>query len=641
MSHWCCACHCNVPFPAPAAQSHAPTLPGCFNRLRLPPNVTLVLRHSVTLQRTLPCTSHPEPRSNATRMLQSPATKCHTGFAPATQRHTATYMQRTIPCTSHPEPRSNATRMLQSTAPATKCHTGAAPATQRHTATYPSLHQPPRATLQRYQDASITCHQMSHWCCACHATSRCNAHATYSLHQPPRPTLQRYQDASIDCACHQMSHWCCATASHCNAPFPAPATQSHAPTLPGCFNHLPPNVTLVLRLPHNVTLQRTCNVPFPAPATQSHAPTLPGCFNRLRLPPNVTLVLRLPHNVTLQRTLPCTSRPEPRSNATRMLQSPATKCRTGAAPATQRHAATHMQRTIPCTSHPEPRSNATRMLQSTAPATKCHTGAAPATQRHTATYPSLHQPPRATLQRYQDASITCHQMSHWCCACHATSRCNAHATYHSLHQPPRATLQRYQDASIDCACHQMSHWCCACHTTSHCNVPFPAPAAQSHAPTLPGCFNHLPPNVTLVLRLPHNVTIQRTKEVSRVQASQFHVYKRANFTCTSEPAPKPVGWFSPLPLVGSPPGFLHAVFWGHGRFSAGQTHAEELKTLKDSHSGMLNAQSAKDQFLGGFFSWLKVWWMFLEGFGVANGTILKDFGGFDARLITANIVECS
>ena len=108
----------------------------------------LVLRHSVTLQRTLPCTSHPEPRSNATRMLQSPATKCHTGFAPATQRHTATYMQRTIPCTSHPEPRSNATRMLQSTAPATKCHTGAAPATQRHNSTYHSLHQPHRSTLQ-------------------------------------------------------------------------------------------------------------------------------------------------------------------------------------------------------------------------------------------------------------------------------------------------------------------------------------------------------------------------------------------------------------------------------------------------------------------------------------------------------------
>ena len=228
-----------------------------FNRLRLPPNVTLVLRlpHNVTLQRTLPCTSHAEPRSNAT-------TKCRTGAAPATQRHAATHMQR-IPCTSHPDPNSNATRMLQSTAPATKCHTGAAPATQRHTATYPSLQQ------------------------------------------PPRPKLQRYQDASIDCACHQMSHWCCATASHCNAPFPAPATQSHAPTLPGCFNHLPPNVTLVLRLPHNVTLQRTI---------------------------------------------------------------------------------------IPCTSHPEPRSNATRMLQSTAPATKCHTGAAPATQRHNSTYHSLHQP---------------------------------------------------------------------------------------------------------------------------------------------------------------------------------------------------------------------------------------------------------
>ena len=218
----------------------------------------------------------------------------------------------------------------------------------------------------------------------------------------------------------------------------------------------------------------------------------------------------LQHNVTLQRTLPCTSHPEPRSNATRMLQSPATKCRTGAAPATQRHAATHMQR-IPCTSHPDPHSNATRMLQSTAPANKCHTGVAP--QRHTATHPSLHQPPRATLQRYQDASITCHQMSHWFCACHTTSHCNVHATYHSLHQPPRATLQRYQDASIDCACHQMSHWCCACHTTSQFNVPFPAPATQIHAAT-------------------GSVTCT-SEPISRVQASQFHVYKRTR--ARSEP----------------------------------------------------------------------------------------------------------
>ena len=326
--------------------------------------------------------------------------------------------------------------------------------------------------------------------------SYCNVPFPAPATQSHAPTLP---GTSIDCACHQMSHWCCAchTTSHCNVPFPAPVTQSHAPTLPGCFNHLPPNVALVLRLPRNVTLQRTCNV-FPAPATQSHTPTLPGCFNRLRLPPNVTLVLR--HNVTLQRTLPCTSHPEPRSNATRMLQSPATKCHTGAAPATQRHTATYMQRTIPCTSHPEPRSNATRMLQSTAPATKCHTGVAP--QRHTATHPSLHQPPRATLQRYLDASITCHQMSHWCCACHTTSHCNVHATYHSLHQPPRATLQRYHN----CACHQMSHWCCACHTTSQCNVPFPAPATQIHAAT-------------------GSVTCT-SEPISRVQASQFHVYKR-------------------------------------------------------------------------------------------------------------------
>ena len=262
-----------------------------------------------------------------------------------------------------------------------------------------------------------------------------------------------------------------------------------------------------------------CNVPFPAPATQSHAPTLPGCFNRLRLPPNVTLVLRLPHNVTLQRTLPCTSHPEPRSNATRMLQSPATKCRTGAAPATQRHAATHMQR-IPCTSHPDPHSNATRMLQSTAPATKCHTAVAP--QRHTATHPSLHQPRRATLQRYQDASITCHQMSHWCCACHTTSHCNVHATYHSLHQPPRATLQRYQDASIDCACSK-------CHTGA-------APATQRHNSTYHS------------LHQPHRSTLQL--EVSRAQASQFHVYKRANFTCTSEPAPAKVRNLTIIVILG-------------------------------------------------------------------------------------------
>ena len=183
---------------------------------------------------------------------------------------------------------------------------------------------------------------MSHWCCACHTTSHCNvpfpAPATQSHaptlpgcfnHLPPNVALvlRLPRNVTLQRTCNvfpapaTQTHTptlpgCFDTApatSHCNAPFPAPATQSHAPTLPGCFNHLPPNVT-VLRLPHNVTLQRTCNVPFPAPATQSHAPTLPGCFNRLRLPPNVTLVLRLPHNVTIQRTIPCTSHTDPRCN---------------------------------------------------------------------------------------------------------------------------------------------------------------------------------------------------------------------------------------------------------------------------------------------------------------------------------------
>ena len=176
-----------------------------------------------------------------------------------------------------------------------------------------------------------------------------------------------------------------------------------------------------------------------------------------------------------------------------------------------------LQRTIPCTSHPEPRSKRYQGLQSTAPATKCHWCCAchttshcnvpfpaPATQSHAPTLPGCfnHLPPKC----HQDASITCHQMSHWFCACHTTSHCNVHATYHSLHQPPRATLQRYQDASIDCACHQMSHWCCACHTTSQFNVPFPAPATQIHAAT-------------------GSVTCT-SEPISRVQASQFHVYKR-------------------------------------------------------------------------------------------------------------------
>ena len=40
------------------------------------------------------------------------------------------------------------------------------------------------------------------------------------------------------------------------------------------------------------------------------------CYNGLRLPPNVTLVLCLPRNVTVQRHIPCTSHQKPRSNTT-------------------------------------------------------------------------------------------------------------------------------------------------------------------------------------------------------------------------------------------------------------------------------------------------------------------------------------
>ena len=109
----------------------------------------------------------------------------------------------------------------------------------------------------------------------------------------------------------------------------------------------------------------------------------------------------------------------------------------------------------------------------------------------------------------------CHQMSHWYCACHATSQCNvtfpAPATKSHAPTLPHITftwrkclkvniyelrkewscLKNGQqsghmlDATMDCACHQMSHWYCACHATSQCNVTFPAPATKSHAPTLP------------------------------------------------------------------------------------------------------------------------------------------------------------
>ena len=134
-------------------------------------------------------------------------------------------------------------------------------------------------------------------------------------------------------------------------------------------------------------------------------------------------------------------------------------------------------------------------------------------------------------------------MSHWCCACHATS----------------------------ITCHHMSHWCCACYARSHCNVPFPAPAnpeprsnatrmLQSPAPNvtlvlrLPRNVNHLPPHVTLVLRLPRNVTLQRTSPCTSHPEPRCswkcHVYKRSNFTCTSEPISRAQA--NPRPLA-----FIH------------------------------------------------------------------------------------
>ena len=350
---------------------------------------------------------------------------CHQIVLRLPQCHTATYHSL------HQPPRATLQRYqgLQSTAPATECHTGAAPATQSHTATVPcTSHPEPRSNATRMLQSTAPatkCHTG-----AAPATQRHNS-TYHSLHQPPRPTLQRYQGLQSTAP---------ATKCHTGA---APATQRHTATHPSL--HQPPRATL--QRYQDASIDCAChqmshwccachttsqfNVPFPAPATQTHTPTLPGT-------------------------------------------------------------------SIDCACHQM----------------------SPATQRHTATHPSLHQPPRATLQRYQDASITCHQMSHWCCACHTTSHCNVHATYHSLHQPPRATLQRYQDASIDCACHQMSHWCCACHTTSQFNVPFPAPATQIRAATgsVPTCTS---------------------EPISHVQASQFHVYKRTNFTCTSEPAPIP------------------------------------------------------------------------------------------------------
>ena len=79
------------------------------------------------------------------------------------------------------------------------------------------------------------------------------------------------------------------------------------------------------------------------------------------------------------------------------------------------------------------------------------------------------------------------------------------------------------DATMDCACHQMSHWYCACHATSQCNVTFPAPATKSHAPTLP--------HITFTWRKCQKVNIYELRtctsdKISRVQATKFHAYKR-------------------------------------------------------------------------------------------------------------------
>ena len=163
--------------------------------------------------------------------------------------------------------------------------------------------------------------------------SYCNVPFPAPATQSHAPTLP---GTSIDCACHQMSHWCCAchTTSHCNVPLPAPATQSHAPTLPGCFNHLPPNVALVLSRCNAHATYSLHQPPRPTLQRYQDASIDCACHQMSHW------VLR--HSVTLQRTLPCTSHPEPRSNATRMLRLP--------------HNVT-MQRTIPCTSHTDPRCN--------------------------------------------------------------------------------------------------------------------------------------------------------------------------------------------------------------------------------------------------------------------------------------------
>ena len=263
--------------------------------------------------------------------------------------------------------------MLQWTAPATKCHTGTAPATQRHSATSHSLHQPPKATLQHYHILLL------------HGGNviRFKKKTNYARNESACRMANRVAICS-------MLQWT------------APATKCHTGTAPATQRHSATSHSL--HQPPKATLQRYHIV-------QEHGGN----------------VLRSKKTNYARNESAC--RMANRVAICSMLQwtAPATKCHTGTAPATQRHSATshslHQPPKATLQRYHILRGNVIRskktnyarnesacrmanrvaicsMLQWTAPATKCNTGTAPATQRHSATSHSLHQPPKATLQHY-------------------------------------------------------------------------------------------------------------------------------------------------------------------------------------------------------------------------------------------------